>query len=111
MSDYEYEEQNLDDFLIKSSQILTSEGNNEEKEIIIESLKQHLSEIFNNQSELQNFYKTLNIVIFKDNSGKLTSKIIQCEEPIFFIPNCPPHLKSGTEREPSDVRKVCCSML
>ena len=24
-------------------------------------------------------------VIFKDNSAKLTSKIIQCEEPIFFI--------------------------
>ena len=84
MSDYEYEEQNLDDFLIKSSQILTSEGNNEEKEIIIETLKQHLSEIFNNQSELQNFYKTLNIVIFKDNSNKIINK--QCFKifPIVF---------------------------
>jgi len=44
-------------------------------------------------------------VIFKDNSGKLTSKIIQCEEPIFFIPNCPPHLKSGTERESLTINK------
>ena len=38
-------------------------------------------------------------VIFKDNEGKLTSKIIQVEEPIFFIPNCPPHLKSPSEKE------------
>ena len=44
-------------------------------------------------------------VIFKDNEGKLTSKIIQCEEPIFFIPNCPPHLKSGSERESLTINK------
>ena len=84
MNDYEYEEQNLDDFLIKASQILISDGNNEEKDIIIESLKQHLSSIFNNQSELQNFYKTLNMVIFKDNSNKIINK--QCFKifPIVF---------------------------
>ena len=44
-------------------------------------------------------------VIFKDNSGKLTSKIIQCEDPIFYIPNCPPHLKSGSERESLTINK------
>ena len=44
-------------------------------------------------------------VIFKDNEGKLTSKIIQVEEPIFFIPNCPPHLKSVTERESLTINK------
>ena len=44
-------------------------------------------------------------VIFKDNEGKLTSKIIQVEEPIFFIPNCPPHLKSGNERESLTINK------
>ena len=44
-------------------------------------------------------------VVFKDNEGKLTSKIIQVEEPIFFIPNCPPHLKSGTERESLTINK------
>lgn len=38
-------------------------------------------------------------VIFKNNEGKLTSKIIKCEQPLFFIPNCPPHLKSGAERD------------
>ena len=84
MSDYEYEEQNLDDFLIKSSKILISEGNNEEKEIIIESLKQHLSSIFNNKFELQNFYKTLNMVIFNENSNKIKNR--QCFKiyPIVF---------------------------
>ena len=44
-------------------------------------------------------------VIFKDNSGKLTSKVIQCEDPIFYIPNCPPHLKSGSERESLTINK------
>ena len=44
-------------------------------------------------------------VIFKDSTGKLTSKIIQCEEPIFFIPNCPPHLKSMSERETLTINK------
>ena len=44
-------------------------------------------------------------VIFKDNLGKLTSKIIQCEDPIFFIPNCPPHLKSGSERDNPSINK------
>ena len=44
-------------------------------------------------------------VIFKDNEGKLTSKIIQVEEPIFFITNCPPHLKSGSEKESLTINK------
>ena len=74
MSEYEYEEENLDEFMIKSSQILISENNNDEKDIIIESLKQHLSSIFNNKAELQNFYKTLNMVIFSDNSNKIINK-------------------------------------
>ena len=74
MSDYEYEEENLDDFMIKASKILLSENNNEEKEIIIESLKQHLSSIFNNELEIQNFYKTLNMVIFSENSNKIKNR-------------------------------------
>ena len=76
MSEYEYEEQNLDDFLIESSKKLISEVNNDEKGTIIESLKQHLSSIFNNQYELQNFYKILNNVIFKKNSNKIINR--QC---------------------------------
>ena len=76
MSEYEYEEQNLDDFLIESSKKLISEVNNDEKGTIIESLKQHLSSIFNNQYELQNFYKILTNVIFKKNSNKIINR--QC---------------------------------
>ena len=87
MSDYEYEEENLDDFMIKASKILLSENNNEEKEIIIESLKQHLSSIFNNELEIQNFYKTLNMVIFSENSNKIKNR--QCFKifPIVFAFN------------------------
>ena len=44
-------------------------------------------------------------VIIKYSIGKLNSKIIQCEEPIFFIPNCPPHLKSMSERESLTINK------
>ena len=44
-------------------------------------------------------------VIFKDDTGKLNSKIIQVEEPIFIIPNCPPHLKSASERESLTINK------
>ena len=73
MADYEYEEENLDDFMISASTIL-SEENNPERETMIESLKQHLSSIFNNQSEMQNFYKTLNLVIFNQNTKKIKNK-------------------------------------
>ena len=87
MNEYEYEEENLDEFMIKASKILISNDNNEEKEIIIESLKQHLSPIFNNQSEIQNFYKTLNMVIFSENSNKIKNR--QCFKifPIVFAFN------------------------
>ena len=44
-------------------------------------------------------------VIFKDNTGKLSSKIIQVEEPIFIIPNCPPHLKNYSERDTLTINK------
>ena len=73
MADYEYEEENLDDFMISASTIL-SEENNPERETMIESLKQHLSSIFNNQLEMQNFYKTLNLVIFNQNTKKIKNK-------------------------------------
>ena len=84
MIEYEYEEENLDDFMIKSSEILVSENNNEEKEIIIESLKQHLSSIFNNQMEMQNFYKTLNLAIFSNNSNQIIHKNCFKLFPIIF---------------------------
>ena len=73
MADYEYEEENLDDFMTSASTIL-SEENNPERETMIESLKQHLSSIFNNQLEMQNFYKTLNLVIFNQSTKKIKNK-------------------------------------
>ena len=84
MSEFEYEEENLDEFMIKSSQILITEDNTEEKEIIIESLKQHLSSIFDNPLEIKNFYKTLNMVIFSEKTNKIRNR--QCFKifPIVF---------------------------
>ena len=37
-------------------------------------------------------------VVYYDKEKKLSTKIIKCNEPIFFIPNCPPHLKSAEEK-------------
>ena len=62
----EYSEENLDEFMLKASEIL-SEKNNKEKSVIIDSLKQHISSIFNNKEELDNFFKTLNSVIFSED--------------------------------------------
>ena len=83
MEEYEYEEENLDDFMINASSII-SEENNPEKETMIESLKQHLMSIFNNQSEMQNFFNTLNSVIFNHNSNKIIHKQVFKLYPIVF---------------------------
>ena len=69
MKDYEYEEENLDDFMVNAATIL-SEENNPEKNTIIESLKHHLSTIFHVQNEMENFFRTLNGVIFTSKSSK-----------------------------------------
>ena len=37
-------------------------------------------------------------VIYYNEKKELCCKVIKCNEPIFFIPNCPPHLKSADER-------------
>jgi len=37
-------------------------------------------------------------VVFYNKDKKLSTKIIRCNEPIFFIPNCPPHLKTADEK-------------
>jgi hypothetical protein len=76
MTDYEYEEENLDDFMINASSIL-SEDNNPDRNTILESLKQHLSSIFHIQNEMENFFNTLNGVIFtsKSHSSKKAQRI------------------------------------
>ena len=73
MADCEYEEENLDDFMINASLIISQESN-PEKETMIESLKQHLSSIFDDKSEMQSFFKTLNNVIFNKNANKIVHK-------------------------------------
>ena len=68
MSDNEYEEENLDDFMINASSILCESSSNSEKNMIIDTLKQHLSQIFHEQSEMKNFFNTLDGIIFTQNS-------------------------------------------
>ena len=85
MKDYEYEEENLDDFMVNAANIL-SEEDNPEKNTIIESLKQHLSSIFHIKNEMDNFFRTLNGVIFtsRDNSHKIGNKLPFLLYPIIF---------------------------
>ena len=83
MEEYEYEEENLDDFMVNASTII-SEENNPDKETMIESLKQHLISIFDNQTEMQNFLKTLNLVIFNENSSKILHLQVFKLYPIIF---------------------------
>ena len=59
MKYYEYEEENLDDFMKNAARILL-EANNPERASIIESLKQHLSQIFPEKNDMEYFFKTLN---------------------------------------------------
>ena len=85
MKNVEYEEENLDDFMINASKIL-SEPNNPQKSTIIESLKQHLSSIFHIQNEMENFFKTLNGVIFTSKSSKNNSQKIDNIQPFILYP-------------------------
>ncbi len=68
MSEYEYEEENLDEFMINAAKVL-SEENNPEESTIIESLKQHLASISHIKSEMENFFRTLNSIIFTKKEG------------------------------------------
>ena len=81
-SDSEYDEENLDDFLIKASSVLSKE-NHSERETIFESLKHHLGSIFSDQSEMENFFKTLNGIIFK--SKKHNQKRVN-KQPFILYP-------------------------
>jgi hypothetical protein len=67
MSDNEYEEENLDEFMINASSILCGDSTDVEKESIIDTLKDHLSQIFHDQNEMQNIFKILNDVIFSND--------------------------------------------
>mgnify|MGYP002624815988 CR=1 FL=1 len=75
MSDSDYEEEDLDSFMIKASSILSQERH-PDKATMLESLKQHLSSIFHDNAEMENFFKTLNSVIFSSPSKKAASQKI-----------------------------------
>ena len=83
--DNEYDEENLDEFMINASSIL-SEDSNPEKETIIDTLKQHLSQIFHDQNEMQNFLNTLNSVIFSSNSDNSKTAKISNKQPFKIYP-------------------------
>ena len=84
MSENSFEEENLDEFMIKASDILIEkEKPNPEKNSIIESLKQHLKSIYENKEEMDNFFKTINSVIFSGDL-KLIHKECFILYPIIF---------------------------
>lgn len=85
MSEDSYEEENLDDFMINAADILSQKSIKEKKDII-ESLKQHLSSIYENKPEMDNFFKTLNSVIFSEDL-KLKNKQAFILYPIVFSLN------------------------
>ena len=86
MSEYEYEEENLDEFMINAAKVL-SEENNPEESTIIESLKQHLASISHIKSEMGNFFRTLNAVIFtKKESSKYTRSKIDNKAAFILYP-------------------------
>ena len=83
-SESDYEEEDLDDFMIKASKILSKEKH-PEKETMLESLKLHLSSIFNDNTEMINFFKTLNSVIFT-SSKKTDLEIITNKQAFKLYP-------------------------
>ena len=86
-SSSDYSEENLDDFIKNASQVL-SEEKHPDRETIVESLKQHLSSIFNDEQEMENLFKTLNSIIFSssDKSKKLNSQKISDKKPFKLYP-------------------------
>ena len=84
-SDSDYSEEDLDDFMIKCSSVL-SEEKHPDRETMIESLKHHLSSIFHDQSEMENFFKTLNSIIFSSKPKKNGSQKISNIKPFKLYP-------------------------
>ena len=74
MTESEYSEENLDEFMLRASKVLCEE-NHPDKSLIINSLKEHLSSIFPEKFEMENFFKTLNYVIFSQEESTSTNII------------------------------------
>ena len=82
MSDYEYEEANLDDFMLRAGSALTKE-NSPDMGTIVDSLHQHLSSIIKSQPDIDSFFGTLNGVIF-GNQNEVPSKPIKIKNKNVF---------------------------
>ena len=82
MSEESYDEENLDEFMLNAAVIL-SQKSNTEKNTILDSLKQHLSSIYENKDEMDNFFKTLNSVIFSEDL-KIKHKQVYILYPIIY---------------------------
>ena len=74
MTESEYSEENLDEFMLRASKVLCEE-NHPDTSLIINSLKEHLSSIFPEKFEMENFFKTLNYVIFSQEESTSTNII------------------------------------
>ena len=72
MTESEYSEENLDEFMLRASKVLCEE-NHPDTSLIINSLKEHLSSIFPEKFEMENFFKTLNYVIFSQEESTSTN--------------------------------------
>ena len=68
MSEEEFEEQNLDEFLKNAAGILIK-NEEESKNSIIESLYEHLKTVFKDKNESENFFTLLNNIIFLTNDS------------------------------------------
>ena len=68
MTELDYSEENLDEFMLRASKVLIEE-NHPDKTLIINSLKEHLISIFKEKPEMENFFKTLNLVIFSQQDS------------------------------------------
>ena len=77
MTEQDYSEENLDEFMLRASKVL-SEENHPDTSLIIDSLKEHLLSIFKEKPEMENFFKTLNSVIFSPNDSS-QEKIINSQ--------------------------------
>ena len=68
MTETDYSEENLDEFMLRASKVLSQE-NHPDTSLIIDSLKEHLNSIFHDKPEMENFFKTLNYIIFSQEES------------------------------------------
>ena len=83
MSEEEFEEQNLDEFLKNAAEILIK-NEEESKNTMIESLYEHLKTVLKDKTESENFFTLLNNIIFVANDSE--SKKTFNKQPFILYP-------------------------